>query len=598
MLPNHPHSLSYPFYAMDPSAVDFRAFYPYTPNEVKHRKRTTSAQLKVLESIFKRDTKPNAALRNELAIQLDMTARGVQVWFQNRRAKEKSKATKSATASSTDSSKSNNGASDAQDPAESAIIPPTATFPRDLPELEPSSSQGSSPTGNSPPHLHVSCDSNQTSWNGSPLATPDDFNQSADFSQMYMIRRGSLPVDMFPVNEDCSRGPPLVGHFDPFIRRRSVDASLHRLANNPFANLARVKNGMAGTRLSGLSNEHFRMSSAPQPPLIPEVPMLSHSRHSSADSRTFRFPPTGVPVSVSPSPSPLSPYNVVRSSLPDNQLYAFSHRQVPDPIPGPLPSPDFSFGVANHSSVSLTSPSSERNSPDHHLHGFVFRDEEIDTEDDATSTFSSRFGSVASIGTSESSATSAFYSDVGSGHELGSDGSCHSRKGSGHFVTGLMSELNVSGIGSHEGSPVADVPRMTAGLKVHDGTSTYSSPSSTVSPGSVGSPGLNRSSELVFAMGKSDHAAYPDSSNVNSAPFYMGDNSSTSLSVSSESNLPLEFGSEYPFVQTDVSGIASHYNGNGSFAEHLNSAQYNQDSYHLSYSEGLDGNSVSTSHFL
>jgi hypothetical protein len=67
---------------MDPAAVDFRAFYPYTPNEVKHRKRTTSAQLKVLEGIFKRDTKPNAALRNELAAQLDMTARGVQVrWF-------------------------------------------------------------------------------------------------------------------------------------------------------------------------------------------------------------------------------------------------------------------------------------------------------------------------------------------------------------------------------------------------------------------------------------------------------------------------------------------------------------------------------------
>lgn len=67
--------------SMDPSSVDFRAFYPYTPNEVKHRKRTTSAQLKILESIFKRDTKPNATLRNELASQLDMTARGVQVRF-------------------------------------------------------------------------------------------------------------------------------------------------------------------------------------------------------------------------------------------------------------------------------------------------------------------------------------------------------------------------------------------------------------------------------------------------------------------------------------------------------------------------------------
>lgn len=63
----------------DPSAVDFRAFYPYHPNEVKHRKRTTSQQLKVLENLFKEDTKPNATLRTELAAQLNMTARGVQV---------------------------------------------------------------------------------------------------------------------------------------------------------------------------------------------------------------------------------------------------------------------------------------------------------------------------------------------------------------------------------------------------------------------------------------------------------------------------------------------------------------------------------------
>jgi Homeodomain len=68
-----------PYDILHDPAVDFRAFYPYTPNEVKHRKRTTSAQLKVLETVFKTDTKPNATKRNDLAQQLDMTARGVQV---------------------------------------------------------------------------------------------------------------------------------------------------------------------------------------------------------------------------------------------------------------------------------------------------------------------------------------------------------------------------------------------------------------------------------------------------------------------------------------------------------------------------------------
>lgn len=64
---------------VDPAHVDMRTFYPYQPNEVKHRKRTTRAQLKVLEDVFKRDTKPNAALRKKLASELEMTPRGVQV---------------------------------------------------------------------------------------------------------------------------------------------------------------------------------------------------------------------------------------------------------------------------------------------------------------------------------------------------------------------------------------------------------------------------------------------------------------------------------------------------------------------------------------
>jgi hypothetical protein len=83
----HPVTLPYdnptynhkPGSSMDPSAVDFRAFYPYTPNEVKHRKRTTSTQLKTLENVFRRDTKPNGPLRVELAAKLNMTPRGVQV---------------------------------------------------------------------------------------------------------------------------------------------------------------------------------------------------------------------------------------------------------------------------------------------------------------------------------------------------------------------------------------------------------------------------------------------------------------------------------------------------------------------------------------
>ncbi|KAI8979064.1 homeobox domain-containing protein, partial [Mycotypha africana] len=55
----------------------------------KHRRRTSRAQFKVLESAFLGNPKPNAAVRRWLAETLVMTPRGVQVWFQNRRAKDK-----------------------------------------------------------------------------------------------------------------------------------------------------------------------------------------------------------------------------------------------------------------------------------------------------------------------------------------------------------------------------------------------------------------------------------------------------------------------------------------------------------------------------
>ncbi|KAL4248159.1 hypothetical protein ABKN59_007890 [Abortiporus biennis] len=97
--PGHPHRSttcvpSLIPHGMDPGQVDMRTFFPYQPNEVKHRKRTTRSQLKVLEDVYKYDTKPNASLRKKLAEELNMTPRGVQVWFQNRRAKTKSQAKK------------------------------------------------------------------------------------------------------------------------------------------------------------------------------------------------------------------------------------------------------------------------------------------------------------------------------------------------------------------------------------------------------------------------------------------------------------------------------------------------------------------------
>ncbi|KAJ7367154.1 hypothetical protein DFH08DRAFT_836665 [Mycena albidolilacea] len=72
-----------------------RVTFPHNSND-KHCKDAATAQLELFEDIFKRDTKPNASLRKKIATELNTTPRGAQVWFQNRRAKQKTKASKTA----------------------------------------------------------------------------------------------------------------------------------------------------------------------------------------------------------------------------------------------------------------------------------------------------------------------------------------------------------------------------------------------------------------------------------------------------------------------------------------------------------------------
>jgi len=55
----------------------------------KKRQRTTPEQLDVLEKVYEKEKLPGSDLRKELAQKLKMTPRRVQVWFQNKRAKEK-----------------------------------------------------------------------------------------------------------------------------------------------------------------------------------------------------------------------------------------------------------------------------------------------------------------------------------------------------------------------------------------------------------------------------------------------------------------------------------------------------------------------------
>lgn len=326
------------------------------------------------------------------------------------RAKEKIKAgkgTKSDQAESRDQLESPDDDTEhlLDSPDEALSSPPVVDSSR----TRVASSNPSSPDDASPPHFQVVADASPALW---PDSSIDPHSLHVD-SSLYAFRRGSLPVNVFPASSEFSpNSSPEFDAFDPHARRLSVDASLQRLASNPYAHLARAKNGaIYGPRaIAPIRHRPFGRTPYAAPPRITSsasMPYNLEARRASMGS--FRISPQST---ASPSPSPLSPYHGVRASLPEHNLYTVTSRTVPSPIPGPLPSPNFSFGAASTPSmVSSSSGDSDRNSPDS-AQSFTYRESEHDEDENAPSYYSlSRFGSIASVTTSDSSINS-YYSDV------------------------------------------------------------------------------------------------------------------------------------------------------------------------------------------
>lgn len=57
------------------------------PVHKRKRQRTNPEQLDLLEQMFQTNTMPNQQTRVQLAAELGMSARRIQIWFQNKRAK-------------------------------------------------------------------------------------------------------------------------------------------------------------------------------------------------------------------------------------------------------------------------------------------------------------------------------------------------------------------------------------------------------------------------------------------------------------------------------------------------------------------------------
>lgn len=55
----------------------------------KSRTSITPKQLEILQSTYDKDPRPSRLVRDELGSQTGLSAKVIQVWFQNRRSKEK-----------------------------------------------------------------------------------------------------------------------------------------------------------------------------------------------------------------------------------------------------------------------------------------------------------------------------------------------------------------------------------------------------------------------------------------------------------------------------------------------------------------------------
>ncbi|KAF8441623.1 hypothetical protein L210DRAFT_2083431 [Boletus edulis BED1] len=507
---------------VDPTSVDFRTFFPYIPNEVKHRKRTSRHQLKVLEDVFRKDTKPNAVLRKKLAAELDMSPRAVQVWFQNRRAKEKALRKRVATGADQEKPAS---------PSMKKSPPPRDTSPNnssnsstatekparhtedDIPSGPPHVEPNASPVlkiSCSPPPLPGSPSAAWAGFSGTPVDIPPHvrlLDPSGQDPDLYSTRRGSLPTVM---PSQPLAGPNLTQlpiHYPD--RRNSMDVNFFRLVHHPFARIAKEKNEALYLPKSPLSSAGAIPPHLARPPGIGAIRPNGHGYPHPRPNLSHRasepqvFAPVRTPFPPVPEGGLLQSLAVPSRRYSDNRLYAISSRTISSPIPGPLPTPDFQFG--DPSSVSPpnasptpgeveSSPSVPLQSPEiAQMQQWSFprsREPDQDTEDSGSCSGFSRFGSVASVSGSESS---AMYSDVSSCvavDHIGYDPS--TRRGScapGNYLEMQLSTLNMTGRSSQGSLNEAQLSTAAALAyrdklaRQEDTIGGYVSPASTASPG-------------------------------------------------------------------------------------------------------------------
>ncbi|CEL58837.1 Homeobox protein HD-10 OS=Encephalitozoon cuniculi (strain GB-M1) GN=HD-10 PE=4 SV=1 [Rhizoctonia solani AG-1 IB] len=382
-----------------PSMPDYGYDYPpppgfvtafWNPYEVKHRRRTSRAQLSVLEREFETDPKPNADKRRSLAAQLNMTPRAIQVWFQNRRAKIKAiknkipggrgmpklkpgeraaaRATRATSASATeytpgsptDDKSDDNGPSDTWvqlSPEESPMSSPgEQDFPSEKPQFTISvpPNEGQSVSGPASPSFPP------------PVPGPD---MLAPPSAAAMLRRGSAPAPL----QGIHRARYSVYNNTRPVNSNELDVTFPPASpisppDHEVAPLRRPGPGPGLGRRPSLPDSHLRLPAHPYYPhagaprmqrrsgLLSPVPDVGQEQESQS-----QYPP--LPTMLPPAPA-VGSSRIYRTLPPGMGAVPAAHdlpTQLPArppttstwtpqrpftvPVAGPLPAADFSFGA-------------------------------------------------------------------------------------------------------------------------------------------------------------------------------------------------------------------------------------------------------------
>jgi hypothetical protein len=250
----------------------------------------------------------------------------------------------------------------------------------------------------------------------SPHLRPPPLQVTWQDNDLLNSRRGSLPVTMSIPSPDLNHPPT---HFPD--RRKSVDVGFLRLMHHPFARVAKEKNDAIFLR-SPLSPAGSSQSMTRSPSGLAGPSM----RNASYGSTSYPYPRPPLAHRASEphvfAPQRSSPFPNIQevpphmSRRPDHR-FATSSRTLTSPIPGPLPKPDYQFGPKPDFQFGAPSPphaSPDGDSPNLNTWAFPRHETDQDTEESVSSIGLSRFGSIASACGSDTSATSAIYSDVSS----------------------------------------------------------------------------------------------------------------------------------------------------------------------------------------